>query len=57
MAGNDFFTWMVMAPTAALLLLALIRALAPPLKFDALVYHLALPKAYLEPGGLTTSPG
>jgi hypothetical protein len=27
---------------------ALVRALAPPLKFDALVYHLSLPDRYLE---------
>ncbi|HWQ04330.1 MAG TPA: hypothetical protein VN452_03135 [Longilinea sp.] len=33
-----------------LLLNALIVALAPPLKFDALVSHLALPQAYLEAG-------
>ncbi len=35
---------------ALLLLNALTVALAPPLKFDALVSHLALPQAYLEAG-------
>ncbi len=35
-----------------LLLIVLSVALAPPVKFDALVYHLALPRRYLEAGEL-----
>lgn len=35
---------------------ALIIAFAPPLKFDALVYHLALPKIYIESGSLAFQP-
>jgi hypothetical protein len=31
-------------------------ALAPPLKFDALVYHLALPKQYISEGQITYIP-
>lgn len=34
----------------------LLVALAPPLKFDALVYHLALPQAYLQAGRLVYPP-
>ena len=30
-----------------------LEALAPPLQFDALTYHLAIPKAYLQAGHLT----
>ncbi len=35
---------------------ALITALAPPLKFDALVYHLAIPRAYLDAGRISYLP-
>ncbi len=35
----------------------LLLALAPPLKFDALVYHLALPKTYLSVGSVGYVPG
>lgn len=41
---------------AALVLLALMLALAPPVKTDALVYHLAIPKAYLEHHGIVNLP-
>jgi len=40
----------------ALVILALILALAPPIKTDALVYHLAIPKAYLEHHGIVNLP-
>ncbi len=36
---------------------ALLVALAPPLKFDALVYHLALPKVYLSMEKVGYQPG
>ncbi len=39
-----------------LVILALILALAPPVKTDALVYHLAIPKAYLEHHGIVNLP-
>lgn len=39
-----------------ILLLTLSTALAPPLKFDALVYHLALPRAYLTAGKIIYVP-
>lgn len=35
---------------------ALLVALAPPLQFDALVYHLSLPKIYLEQGRIGYVP-
>ena len=37
----------------ALLVCTLLISLAPPLKFDALVYHLLLPQAYLGQGKVT----
>ena len=40
----------------ALVTMALILALAPPIKTDALVYHLAIPKAYLEHHGIINLP-
>ena len=39
-----------------LVLLSLTLALAPAFATDALVYHLAVPKAYLEAGGLINLP-
>jgi len=38
------------------MLSTLFMALAPPIKFDALVYHLALPRAYLDAGRITYIP-
>ena len=37
--------------------LGLIAALAPPTAKDTLLYHLALPKAYVAAGGMIDSPG
>lgn len=42
--------------TGLVLLMTLVTALAPPLKFDALVYHLALPRLYLQAGRLVYTP-
>jgi hypothetical protein len=39
-----------------LLLFSLLSALAPPLKFDSLVYHLVLPNAYLREGKILYLP-
>ena len=41
---------------AVLVLLALSLALAPAFGTDALVYHLAVPKAFLEAGGIVNLP-
>ena len=41
---------------ATLLGFTLLTALAPPLKFDALVYHLTLPKVYLSAGRIEYQP-
>src|SRR6266508_1423149 len=38
-------------------ILALIAALAPPTATDTLLYHLALPKAYVAGGGMVEVPG
>ncbi len=35
-----------------LVIISLLQALAPPLKWDSLVYHLELPKRYLHAGGV-----
>jgi hypothetical protein len=35
---------------AAILLFTLLSSLAPPIRFDALTYHLALPRLYLQAG-------
>ncbi|MBW8011164.1 MAG: hypothetical protein FVQ83_07985 [Chloroflexi bacterium] len=43
--------------SSLILLSSLFVVLAPPLKFDSLVYHLALPRAYLEVGRITFIPG
>lgn len=42
--------------SGAILGSSLLLALAPPLKFDALVYHLALPQAYLHAGRFIYTP-
>ena len=39
-----------------LVVLGLMLALAPPVKTDALVYHLAIPKAYFEHHGIVNLP-
>ena len=39
-----------------LVLLSLVLALAPAFSTDALVYHLAVPKAFLQAGGLVNLP-
>jgi hypothetical protein len=41
---------------ALLILLAISMALAPPFKTDALVYHLAAPKAFLQNQGIVNLP-
>ncbi len=41
---------------ALILWFTLLIALAPPVKFDALVYHLALPKHYLQAGRIEYVP-
>ncbi len=50
------FHWFCVLTLAALAVLALILALAPPVNTDALVYHLAIPKAYLEHHGVINLP-
>jgi len=55
--GESDFVGRAIALVVGLLLLStMITALAPPLKFDALVYHLTLPRAYLQAGRIAYLP-
>ncbi len=53
---SDRFGRWIAALTGLSLLAALFVALAPPLKWDALVYHLVLPQAYLDAGRVAYLP-
>lgn len=44
---DDAMVWLASLLTLGVGVLGLLRALAPPLMWDALVYHLTLPKLYL----------
>lgn len=50
------FETLILVCIASLLALGLVAALAPPVRFDALVYHLALPKSYLQIGRVAFQP-
>jgi len=50
------FEWMVLLVLLVLVILAVTLAWAPPVRTDALVYHLAVPKAYLEHHGVVNLP-
>jgi hypothetical protein len=50
LADSDGLGRVVALLTAAILWFGLVRALAPPLKFDSLVYHLTLPELYVLQG-------
>jgi len=45
---HSWLEWLILVPTLFLLTLAVSGALTPPTARDSLVYHLALPKLYLE---------
>jgi hypothetical protein len=49
---GDYLARLIAFGVGSILLLTLMSALAPPVKFDALVYHLALPSIYLHDGGI-----
>ena len=53
---NDWFNLFNLAILFALLFLALTLAQIPPIRTDSLVYHLAIPKAYLENHGIINLP-
>lgn len=55
-AESDGFGRAIGWISAILLLCALLVALAPPAKYDALMYHLTLPKAYLDNARITDLP-
>jgi len=55
--GRGFLARALGLGSALILLASLGMALAPPVKFDALVYHLALPRYYLNTGGLVPWEG
>ncbi len=54
--SGGWFGWATGGFVLLILGFTLITALAPPLKFDALVYHLALPRLYLLNGRLAYQP-
>jgi 4-amino-4-deoxy-L-arabinose transferase-like glycosyltransferase len=51
-----FFEKMLTGLIVFVFLITLISCLAPPTKFDTLVYHLTLPKYYLQEGKITYIP-
>jgi hypothetical protein len=53
---NNFFTNVVAAMCGMIVLLAFLTTLAPPIRFDALTYHLTLPAAYLQSGQIVYLP-
>ncbi len=53
---RNLFEYAAICCVALPALLALVAALAPPTGKDALIYHLALPKAFLAAGGLAEVP-
>lgn len=53
---SDRFGRTAAALLAALLFSSLVVALAPPIKFDALLYHLTMPEAYLRLGRIAHLP-
>jgi hypothetical protein len=48
--SGDCLAFLISLGIGLILLFTLVAALAPPVKFDALVYHLALPSLYLHEG-------
>lgn len=48
--------WVLASSTFLILAMAFIISLSPPLAFDALVYHLALPNLYLQAGRIYYVP-
>jgi hypothetical protein len=53
---NSAFSGLVAIANVVLVLLALLTALAPPVRFDALTYHLSIPMAYLSHGTIAYLP-
>ncbi len=51
--ASNLFCWFIFS---VLLLCSFTLALSPPTGVDALVYHLAIPKAYLQAGGMISLP-
>ncbi len=54
--GRGILRWFVVA-ILLLVGISLLIALAPPIHYDALTYHLALPRQYLNSGGITPQTG
>ncbi len=50
LTGKSALVRLATLATATILVSTFMVALAPPIRFDALVYHLALPRAYLQAG-------
>jgi hypothetical protein len=54
--AHDGMVMILTSGLATTVFFTLCTALAPPLKFDALVYHLALPARYLQAGRVAYAP-
>jgi len=54
--ATDVFEKTIALCVGVLIFCALLTALAPPLEFDALVYHLTLPRMYLDAGRIFYIP-
>lgn len=54
--GGGRITVVLAGLSAAIVLIGLVGALAPPVKYDALVYHLALPRLYVLNGRFEYTP-
>lgn len=55
-AGASRLTKICAAAGAAFVLCGVVMALAPPVDFDALTYHLTLPKLYASSSGFVSTP-
>ena len=53
---SDLFGKLVFTGISIILLFTFFSALAPPIKFDALVYHLTLPERYIQNGKMLYLP-
>lgn len=56
MKSLEWFDWFNLGVLCVLLFCALTLAQTPPTRTDALIYHLAVPKAYLEHHGVVNLP-
>lgn len=53
---NSFFTTIIAGICFMILLLALLTTITPPVRFDALTYHISIPASYLQYGKIVYLP-